>query len=393
MLILAASHRGELGDGLLTEAAYDQGTEMLALTLAICAVVALFAGYLQSGFNRRVLRMPAISRSVAVRATLGAVLAGVVLAGAIGLPADISDSWQEFKQPVTPAGDAERFTSASGSGRYQWWGSAVDAGQENPLTGIGPGTYEYWWARGDGGIPGFVRDAHSLYLENLGELGIPGFLLILALIGGLVALGGLRSMRSRGDPGQSALLAAATAAVATFAVAAAVDWSWELTVLPVIVLILGAGLAGPNEVPGLSDPALEPPQARAGLIGVAIAALVIVTVPMLSAEAIRSSQQQVARGELLDALKSAERAGDLLPFAATPDLQQALVLEIGGDLPRALDAARRATEKESTNWRTWLVLSRIEAELGDTAASTEAYRIARTLNPRSPVFARTTPPQ
>jgi cytochrome c-type biogenesis protein CcmH/NrfG len=64
------------------------------------------------------------------------------------------------------------------------------------------------------------------------------------------------------------------------------------------------------------------------------------------------------------------------------------VLEQGGELPAAAAAAEAATERESTNWRTWLVLSRIEAERGRAAASVRAYREARSLNPRSELFGR-----
>ena len=40
----------------------------------------------------------------------------------------------------------------------------------------------------------------------------------------------------------------------------------------------------------------------------------------------------------------------------------------------AIAAARAATDEEPTNWRTWLVLSRLEAQAGNAEASVEAYR-------------------
>jgi tetratricopeptide (TPR) repeat protein len=58
-----------------------------------------------------------------------------------------------------------------------------------------------------------------------------------------------------------------------------------------------------------------------------------------------------------------------------------------GEFDEAAAAASEATEKESTNWRTWLILSRIEAERGRAKASLDAYRSAQQLNPRSFVFA------
>ena len=38
------------------------------------------------------------------------------------------------------------------------------------------------------------------------------------------------------------------------------------------------------------------------------------------------------------------------------------------------------------NWSNWLTLSRLEAEDGHARASLRAYRQARALNPRSPIF-------
>jgi len=65
----------------------------------------------------------------------------------------------------------------------------------------------------------------------------------------------------------------------------------------------------------------------------------------------------------------------------------ALVLERLGRFDEAAAAARLATEKESTNWRTWLTLSRIEAERGQARSSLAAFQRAKQLNPRSGVFA------
>jgi hypothetical protein len=49
-------------------------------------------------------------------------------------------------------------------------------------------------------------------------------------------------------------------------------------------------------------------------------------------------------------------------------------------------AAKRATQQASTNWQTWAILSRLEAENGNAKGSLVAYRKARALNPMSPLF-------
>jgi Flp pilus assembly protein TadD len=114
--------------------------------------------------------------------------------------------------------------------------------------------------------------------------------------------------------------------------------------------------------------------------------LIAIAIPMLSADAVRSSEGKLQAGDTSGALDDARFAADVEPWAASPKLQEAVVLEARGDVANAVVAARDATEAESTNWRTWLVLSRLEAQTGNFDGSVAAYREARSLNPRSPLF-------
>ena len=91
--------------------------------------------------------------------------------------------------------------------------------------------------------------------------------------------------------------------------------------------------------------------------------------PMLAVRDVRQSQADARAGRLDSALDAARSAGRFEGFAATPSLQRALVLEAQGNLEAAASAAQDATREESTNWRTWLTLSRIEAERGQRAGS------------------------
>lgn len=390
-LIAAAEARGDLSDGLLSPAAATQGDEMLALTIVICLAVGLISAAVEAGMARKRIELPQIGRRRAGIATL-AVAATVLVAGLIaGAPGEFSDRWSEFKQPVNPGSGSARLDSVSGSGRYQWWESAVDANATDPVLGIGPGTWEYWWARGDGGIAGFVRDAHSLYLETLGELGIVGFILIVSLIGGVLAIGTSRVLQRRERVERTALLAATLAAATAFAAAAAVDWAWEMTVLPATFLILAAGLVGTRGAnQGRSEP--EPGGRRAGrllrpaAVIIAVVAGVAIALPMLSTAAVEDSKSAVDRGDLVEALVSARRADDRLPLAASPNLQQALVLQLGGELEEAAAQAERAAADEPTNWRNWLVLAQVEQQLGRTEEAAADYERAQSLNPRSPLL-------
>jgi O-antigen ligase len=315
----------------------------------------------------------------------------VAIAIAAGLPGYLSDRWHDFKQPGGAGTSAQRFESASGNGRYQYWSSALDAQATAPLTGIGPGTFQYWWAE-NGTISGFIRDAHSLYFQTLAETGIVGLVLLGGLIGFLLVSGARTARTASLD---RSLLAGAVAACAAFAVAAAVDWVWQLPVLPVAFLLLGAAILAGRErgdadgSPGSATaPAGLRPVGRAAIAGVSLAALVVIALPLVAASALQTSQADARSNQLSSALRDAQNAHDLQPYAATPSLQEALLYELQGDFPNALGAARAATAAESTNWRTWLVLSRIEAESGHGGASLDAYKRARTLNPRSPLFAQ-----
>ena len=390
LLVLAATQRDALEDGLLSDLAQSQGHEMLVATLVVCAGV----GLVQAGIGaaREYGFWPAWTPSRALSLTVvgAAALAALIVAIALGAPGTASDQWSEFKSNEGTAEGTERFSSAGGEGRYQLWESAVDANATAPLTGIGPGTFEFWWARNgraDLASGPFVRDAHSLYLETLGELGIVGLVVLLGFIATVLGTGAVLAFR--GDPGIRAAVAGATAAAIAFCVAAAVDWVWELSVLPVIFFILAAAIlqsartsertaTGEKPVAGL----------RIGLVVLSLLALPLLAIPMASTEKVEASRDAFNSDQLPTALDNARAAEDLQPYAATPHLQQALVLEAAGDLDAAAIAARQATDDEPTNWRTWLVRSRVEARRGNAAAATRAYERARDLNPASSLFAQ-----
>ena len=46
----------------------------------------------------------------------------------------------------------------------------------------GAGSYQSWWSE-HASLPLFVRDAHSLWLETLAELGVVGLLLLATAFG------------------------------------------------------------------------------------------------------------------------------------------------------------------------------------------------------------------
>jgi O-Antigen ligase len=396
ILIAAGAQRQALADGLSGRIAERQADEMLALLVVVCAGVALLQAAIALAARHNLGPRPTISRSAAMAALVSIVVIGGIAAIGVGAPSTVSDSWQEFKAPGAPENNAttDRFVSASGNGRYQYWQSSVDAAETSPLNGIGPGTWGYWWAR-EGTLPGSVRDSHSLFFEVLAELGIIGLILIGGIVGSVLAVGTRRALRA--PPARRALFAAAVGGSAAFATAAAVDWGWEIAVIPVAFLLLAAGILAPEshtEAP--ADKEKVPMASRLGLIGLSILGALVIGIPLVGTSAIRASQESARAGQLEVALEEARKAQDWQPFAATPHLQEALVLELiaadaGADaddvLQSAVAAATQAARDEPTNWQTWLVLSRIQESRGDVESSTAAYETAKSLNPRSPLFA------
>jgi hypothetical protein len=384
ILVAAASQRDALQDGLMTATAHSQGDEMLWMTIVVCAGVGLLqAGLslaLASGMRPRWAQVP---RQGALALTaVGAVTLLVALA-VVDAPGRASDAWSDFKEPSSGPGEGhQRLGSVAGESRYQFWSAAVRQEQTKPLTGTGSGTFTYWWSR-DGETGETVQDTHSLYMQTLGELGIVGALLLGAFL--LTILLGGGAVLVRAGPSSRSWLAAALAGCVAFCVTASFDWMWQLPVLPVALLLLASVLltAGTGAREGGSGLTLP---LRIGSVALAVVAIVAIAIPLTSSTLVRQSQADARAGDLSAALEAARSARNAQPDAASPRIQEALLLEGTGDLPAATAAARAATERERTNWRNWLVLSRLEAKQGHAQAAVRAFAEAKSLNPRSPLF-------
>jgi O-antigen ligase len=144
----------------------------------------------------------------------------------------------------------------AGDNRPHYWHVAWRQYQSNPLLGSGAGTFDEYWLRSQ--PTSFARDAHSLYLETLAELGPVGLVLLLATLGlPLLAL------RRRRDP----LAVAAAGGYVTFLVHAGIDWDWELPAVTLAGLFCGAALliaARPQEAEEITL------RSRVGLLALAL---------------------------------------------------------------------------------------------------------------------------
>jgi hypothetical protein len=322
-----------------------------------------------------------VARAAVVTASVLAIVC--LLAFGRGIASNAWDDFRDTNIATTSAAEirdpSRRLVSLKGT-RYDVWSTAVDAFQGEPLGGLGAGTFEFYWNR-DGGSQ-FIRDAHSLYIEQAAELGLPGVLLTIGALLTLALLG-IRARFGTRDPSRAGATAALCAAFAVYLFHAGVDWMWEATAVSVLALagIALAAAASPR------PRAVVRPAFRIGLAVVAAFVCLIALPGLLSTTSVRASREAFRQGNLGDALDSADAAVSRQPAAATPYAQRGLVRWAQGNLPGAARDLRDAQRHERLNWRYPLLLSRLEAERGQTAASLRAFREARRLRPSSPFFA------
>ena len=399
VLIVGVIHRKAVDQGLTNHTATVQGRQVLVTVVLVCGAVALAQAGI--GLAARHGTMPSALRFSRRRARglLAGAIAVVVIAGlAAGVPSRLSHAWSDFKdQRATTQVLQARFGAAAGNGRYDLWKVAVNSTSGHLLWGAGPGTFQLLW-QPRAPYYSYVINAHSLYLETLAELGVVGLTLLLGFIG-FVTTAAIRLVRASQHEARTRA-AGAAAALLAFAVSAIADWVWQLPVLPAAFLLLAAAVLAPAPVevsvramtPGRGSAARraarrQPLAVRGGLVAAALACLIAIGVPLATATAVRESQTAAQAGNNLVALRDARSAARIEPGGASGQLQVALMLERLHNIPGALDAAIHATHDEPQNWTTWLVLSRLQAESGHARAAVSAYRRARLLNPRSPLFA------
>ena len=383
--------RDELVDGPLgTDLVEHQGRTAALLIGLACAATGLAYAFGSRALQKKRFEPSSVVNWAGVLVTLLAGVLAVILAHPV-------ERLRAFKAPPAGAEAIERgdfvkqhLLSGGGSGRWQFWSSAVDQWRQTPVWGDGAGSFESWWAH-HGSIALFVRDAHSLYLETLGELGVVGVTLVVSFVVLGLGAGAFHAVRATGDV--RVFAAAATGVFAAYATAAGLDWVWELTAVSIVGVASLALAVGPASA-GLRAVAAETPaRSVRRRVGVAVAAILLALVlvfaqaiPLFAQREIGRSQAAARRGDLSDALAAAKRARNIQPWAATPYLQLALVSEEAGALPSARAWIGMAIARDRSDWRLWLASARIDTRLGRVQAAERSLRRAVELNPRSPLF-------
>lgn len=390
-LIVGAVHRSAIERGLTTAIARREGDSLLVATLFVCAGVALaqmgIGLAVRHGTRPRLLQ---ISRRRSSLLLAGVSVIAAALAIGLGASGRLAHAWQDFKRRDAAAlhqRTLARFGALSGNGRYDYWKTGIDALPGHVVGGYGPGTFQLVWLP-RAPVSSYVINAHSLYVETLVEVGLVGLVLLAGFLLTLFAAAIRATVTVDLTP--RVHTAAVAGAVAAFLISAALDWVWQMPVLPVAILLLAAAALAPagrsvSPGPGTLTRGRRI-VTRTVLAVAAVACLVAIGVPLADTGAVRASQAQASTGNLSAALADARSAIRIEPGAESAQLQTALVLELQGRFGAAVIAARKATADAPQDWQSWLVLSRLETEAGQPAPALADYRRARSLNPRSPLF-------
>jgi hypothetical protein len=206
-----------------------QGAAVLVALLAVMLLAALVQAWairVEAAGTTRLGRLPLPPRHGWIAAALVAAMlvVPVVIAAGSDTPSSVDPRF---------GSSTSRLASAD-SPRYEYWRVAIGAFGRHPLDGVGAGGFSVQWLqRRHDANP--ARNAHSLPIETLAELGILGGL-ALALFGGGVALAARRVQRA-----DAALAAGPAAALVTYAFHTSIDWDWEIPALTLVAVVL-AGL-------------------------------------------------------------------------------------------------------------------------------------------------------
>lgn len=341
--------------------------------LASWAVAAARAG--SSGLARSLPRFSAAA--LAAIAVIGAISAVAAVGDPVG---KVSDQYEAFTD-LTPATGTSRFTSGGGN-RYDYWRIAWNQFTDHPLDGVGAGNFDrtYFLERR---TKEDVRQAHSIELQTLGDLGLVGALLLGAFLIS-VFIGAWRRSRALrlGEPGIG-LVVAASGVVVVWLAQTSVDWLHLIPGLTGIALGAAAILLLPLEPEGDGGPGLRslPVAATVAIVAAGIAAAVFIGRPTLALQ-LQSEARAEAAAEPLQALDKVGESLSLNPDAVETYYVKASALARLDAYAPARAAMLEAIDREPHNYVSWALLGDLATRRGDIAAAMRAYRRAASLNPR-----------
>jgi hypothetical protein len=333
-------------------AALDDHAVLMAL-LALCAGVSALAGVRLPAFDSRLDRR--LGLAVAAAAVAAAVLVIVGAGGPVGL---VRDAYRSFTTPTDAAGGGGRLLTLAGSSRVDYWRVAWRDVEDHPALGSGAGSYRRYWLR-HRPVPQPARDAHSLYLETLAELGPLGLVLLLAAL----ALPVAAAVTAR-----NSLIPAALGPYAAYLAHAGQDWDWEMPAVTAAALVCAVALLLASRKQ--EEPLSLRVRSVVGVVAVLFAALALAAYP---------GNRELAFAEA-GSERAARRAARLQPWSGEPWRLLGEARLQRGEVEGAREAFLEGLERDDGEWELWLDLA-LATEGRERA---RALREAARLNPLEP---------
>jgi hypothetical protein len=360
-----------------SQAAVDQGHHVAAV-LAICVLAAMLLRVAFLALDARIDRIwlpwrawrPFFPSVAAV-----AIAVAVALALAVDAPGYVSHQYDRFVHGTRVPGTTKtRLTDPGNSGRLPLWKVALDDGfQPAEFHGEGAGTFETLWAADrPRKHPVSARDAHSLYVENLGDLGWVGFILVLGFV--VTILYGFTARL--GGPNRT-LYGALFAAGLAWALHAGVDWDWEMPGVTLwLFAIGGAALAAPTRRVRVkySPPLL----ARAGIcVGLLLVAVIPARVTISQGKLNDAVQTFLRQGDCPAVIREADDAISVLGTRPDAYRLKGYCQARLGRTTQAVSSMQEAVDRDPRNWEFRYSLAVAEAAAGTDPrpAAREALRL------------------
>jgi O-antigen ligase len=368
------------GTNPTSPAAVHQGHELALVVLAcVAAAVVLRVALLRLDRLLEGEQSPLDRHRRALRSgALATVVVALAVAVALGAPGAVAHRWNQFvNQQALPSGPLlrNRLSSTSNDGRIGLWNIEFNAFSAHPLDGSGADTFEvlYYQHRQNTAV---VVNAHSLYIETLGDLGLVGLALVLLFVLGTLA--GLIPVRRGRD---RALYAALFSAGLAWALHAGVDWDWQMPAVSLWLAAL-AGLAlgrpGRRDATRATSVSLRPFVVGAAVVGISVfPALVLASQVRLNA-----ATSAYASGDCTRADKLARSSIDVLGTRAPPWQIEALCAVRVGHYRSAQAELRSGLAEDPNDWQLQAALAAATAAVGSDARAQAA--VALRLNPEDP---------
>jgi O-Antigen ligase len=334
------------GTGL---AAASHAGHRFALDLVWLAAGAAAVTLVCTTLERRV-RVPRQLR-LAYAGALVLVVAGAlaVVVVQFGSPPTIARNlYHDFVGPSRPLENGnlnKRLFDLSGGQRIPQWKVAWRDYEAHPWLGSGSGSYERYWNQLR---PSEfkVRNAHSLYLETLAEVGPVGLALLLATL----CLPLVAAVKARGR----SLASVAFGAYAAFLVHAGVDWDWQMPALTLAALFSGTALLVCTR---RGSAASSSQLWRAPALALMLVLAVFAFVALRGNRAVAASETAATKLHWTRSAAEARAAQRWAPWSSRPWqlLGEAQFQE--HDLAAARASFRKALEKDGSDWSIWLDLA------------------------------------